>query len=179
MSDSRAAVRYAKAVLEVAQQQKAIDAVERDMQSILETVADSRDLRETLASPIIQGEVKRLALLAIFKDAHAITKGLINTLVDNKRIIMLNAVALKFMILLEDARGKNVAFVTTAVPLTADLERKILAKVVQLTGNEVTIRNEVDESLIGGFVLRVGDQQFDTSIANQLRNLKRTFSKSL
>ena len=92
---------------------------------------------------------------------------------------MLNEVALKYIILNEQLKGQDVAFVTTAVPLTAVLEKKILAQVAKITGNKVTIKNKIDESIIGGFVLRVGDLQFDASIANKLNNLKREFTNSL
>jgi F-type H+-transporting ATPase subunit delta len=100
-------------------------------------------------------------------------------LVDNKRISMLNEVALKFIILNEKQKGKDVAYVTTAVPLTPELEKKVLQKVTEITGNTVTLENKIDESIIGGFVLRVGDLQYDASIANKLSNLKREFTNSL
>ena len=76
-------------------------------------------------------------------------------------------------------KGEDVAYVTTAVPLTADLEKKVLAEVSKITGNKVTIENKIDESIIGGFVLRVGDLQYDASIANKLNSLKREFTNSL
>ena len=68
--------------------------------------------------------------------------------------------------------------VTTAVPLTDDLNAKVLAKVKELTGKEAVIENKVDESILGGFILRVGDMQYNASIANKLNNLKRTFSQN-
>ena len=92
---------------------------------------------------------------------------------------MLNEVALKYVILNEQLKGQDVAVVTTVVPLTKDLEKKVLAQVTKITGNKVTIENKIDESIIGGFVLRVGDLQFDASIANKLNNLKREFTNSL
>jgi F-type H+-transporting ATPase subunit delta len=92
---------------------------------------------------------------------------------------MLNEVALKYIILNEQLKGQDVAVVTTALPLTKDLEKKILAQVAKITGNEVTIANKIDEAIIGGFVLRVGDLQFDASVANKLSNLRREFTNSL
>lgn len=179
MNDSRAATRYAKAILDLAKENKATDAVESDMRSVMATISDSKELRSMLASPIVKGEIKKKSLTAIFKDGHNITNGLINLLVDNKRINMLNEVALQYCILSEQLKGKDVAFVTTAIPLTAPLEKKVLKQVAQITGNEVTLENIIDESIIGGFVLRVGDLQYDASVANQLGNLKREFTNSL
>ncbi|WP_339711084.1 ATP synthase F1 subunit delta [uncultured Kriegella sp.] len=179
MNDSRAATRYAKAILDLAKENKATDAVESDMRSVMATISDSKELRSMLASPVVKSEVKKKSLTAIFKGGHNITNGLINLLVDNKRINMLNEVALKYCILSEQLKGKDVAFVTTAIPLTPALEKKVLKQVAQITGNEVTLENVIDESIIGGFVLRVGDLQYDASVANQLGDLKREFTNSL
>ena len=76
-------------------------------------------------------------------------------------------------------KGEEVAVVTTAVPLTAALEKKILAKVKELTGSKVSLENKIDESIVGGFVLRIGDLQYDASVANKLNTLKREFTNSL
>ncbi len=179
MSDSRAALRYAKAILDLAVENKAADALEKDMRNIVETISSSDELREMLASPVIKGTAKKEALVAIFKGSNKVTEGAIAMLVDNKRVSMLNEVATKYLILNEKLKGKDVAFVTTAVPLTAELEKKVLSKVADLTGNQVSIENKIDESIIGGFVLRVGDLQYDASIANKLSSLKREFTSSL
>ena len=179
MKDTRAAIRYAKAILDIAVENKATDAVEKDMRSVVKTIADSKELKEMLASPILKGETKKVALSTIFKGSHSITEGSIKLLVDNKRIGMLNEVALKYIILNEQLKGQDIAIVTTAVPLTKELEKKVLAQVTKITGNKVSIENKIDENIIGGFVLRVGDLQFDASIANKLSSLKREFTNSL
>lgn len=179
MNDTRAAIRYAKAILDIAVDNKATAAVENDMRSMVKTISDSKELKDMLASPIVRSEVKKKALNGIFKGVHAISEGMIKLLVDNKRIGMLNEVALKYIILNEQLKGQDVAVVTTAVPLTKELEKKVLVQVAQLTGNEVTVENKIDESIIGGFILRVGDLQFDASVANKLSNLKREFTNSL
>jgi F-type H+-transporting ATPase subunit delta len=179
MNESRAAIRYAKAILDLAVDKKATDAVEKDMRSIVATISESKELRQMLSSPVISGATKKETLLMIFKGSHAISEGLISMLVDNKRVSILNEVALKFIILNEQQKGKDVAYVTTAVPMDAAMEKKVLKQVTTLTGKEVTIENTVDEHIIGGFVLRVGDLQYDASIANKLNNLKREFTNSL
>ncbi|MFD0795894.1 ATP synthase F1 subunit delta [Maribacter chungangensis] len=179
MSESRAAIRYAKAILDLAVDKKATGAVEKDMRSIVATMSDSRELRQMLSSPVISEATKKETLLMIFKGSHAISEGLIGMLVDNKRVSILNEVALKFIILNEQQKGKDVAYVTTAVPMDAAMEKKVLKQVTALTGKEVTIENTIDDNIIGGFVLRVGDLQYDASIANKLNSLKREFTNSL
>jgi ATP synthase, F1 delta subunit len=179
MNENRAAIRYAKATLDYAVEKKAAEAVEKDMRSIAATISENKELQGLLESPIIKSEIKKNVLLEVFKDADEITKGLVQTMLDNKRIAMLQEVAYKYIIQYEKMKGEEVAYVTTAVPLTAELEKKILAQITKATGNKVSIKNEVDESILGGFVLRVGDTQYDASIANKLNGLKREFTNSL
>lgn len=179
MNESRAAIRYAKATLDFAIEKKAADAVENDMREISATISENTELQNLLESPVVKGEVKKNSLQQIFKKSNEITKGLIRTLTDNKRIALLQEVAFKYIILHEQLKGEDVAYVTTAVPLTADLEKKILSEVTKITGNKVTLENKIDESIIGGFVLRVGDLQYDASVANKLNGLKREFTNSL
>lgn len=179
MNESRAAARYAKAILDFAIEKKKTDVVEEDMRSIVATMGASLELREMLGSPVLKGESKKKALMAIFKGSHAITEGLIDLLIQNRRISLLNEVALKYIILNEDLRGEGVAYVTTAVPLSGELEKKVLSKVSSITGNKIILKNEIDKSIIGGFILRVGDLQYDASIANKLNTIKREFTKSI
>ena len=179
MNESRAAARYAKAILDFAVEKKKTDVLEEDMRSIVATMSASKELREMLGSPVLKGELKKKALMAIFKGSHEITEGLIDLLIQNRRISLLNEVALKYIILNEDLKGEGVAFVTTAVPLSGELEKKVLRKVSSITGNKITIKNEIDKSIVGGFILRVGDLQYDASIANKLNTIKREFNKSI
>lgn len=179
MSESRAAIRYAKATLDLAKDNKSLDALENDMRSIAQTISESQELADFLNSPVVKTSDKKSALSEIFKGTNQITEGVFKALIDNKRIGLLREVAEKYLILNEDLKGQGVAFVTTAVPLTADLEKKILQKVVELTGKKVVVKNTIDEKIIGGFVLRVGDLQYDASIASKLGNLKREFTNSL
>tara|TARA_R100000541_G_scaffold18151_1_gene27933 strand:- start:752 stop:1291 length:540 start_codon:yes stop_codon:yes gene_type:complete len=177
---SRAAIRYAKAVLEQANEAKLGNVVFGDMKSVAATIENSKELRAVLNSPVIKGEDKKKALMAIFEGNSEVTKGVIDILDSNKRINLLGAVAESYVSLYNEAQGVKVAHVTTAVPLSSELETKVLAKVKEMTGSDlVTIENTIDESIIGGFILRVGDLQYNASIANQLDSIKREFTKSL
>ncbi|GAA4272198.1 ATP synthase F1 subunit delta [Aquimarina gracilis] len=172
----RAAIRYAKAVLSLAQDKKATEDVQKDMQSIIATVDNSAELKMVLNSPLIKSEVKLASLREIFKGAGDITQKLFETLIQNKRVDLLAEVAKQYMILFDQLNNTQVATVTTAVPLDKASSKKVLDKVKELTGNEATLENIVDESIIGGFILRVGDLQYNASIANKLTTLKRELS---
>ena len=176
MSGTRAAIRYAKAVLALAQDQNAAEAVNNDMSLIANTVNGSKELQDVLSSPVISAEVKKSALLAVFPNTTKNTLDLINTLITNNRLDIIGAVASKYVVIYNESIGNQTATVTTAVELSGDLETKVLQKVKELTGKAVTVKNIVDETILGGFILRVGDIQYDASIANKLNKLKREFT---
>ncbi len=177
MKSTKAAIRYAKAVLDQAREAKVADTVFGDMHLVSETLNESKELRSALQSPVIKASDKKAALLEIFASTSDHTRNLISVLVDNQRIASLGEVATSYVRLHNEAKGVKVANVITAVPLTAEIENQVLAKVKELTGsNTVTLENTIDESIIGGFILRVGDLQYNASIANNLNKLKREFT---
>lgn len=180
MSGSRAAKRYAKAVLLLATDANLAPVVFDDMQTILATISGSNELNEMLQSPVYKDEDKKEALNKIFVNQSDTTKSLIATLITNKRVSLLNDVAASYIDLYKESQGIKVAQVTTAVPLSSELETKVLAKVKELTGSDkVTLESNIDESIIGGFILRIGDLQYNASISNSLAKIKREFSKSI
>lgn len=173
---SRAAIRYAKAVLSLAQDKNVTEDVQKDMQTIIATVDSSAELKMVLNSPLIKSEVKLASLREIFKNTGDLTQKLFDTLLTNKRADLLDQVAKQYIVLFDQLNNTQLATVTTAVPLDKALSAKVLAKVKELTGNEATIENVIDESIIGGFILRVGDLQYNASILNKLTSLKRELS---
>ena len=176
MAESRAAIRYAKAILSLASDQKLADVVNNDMKLIANTVNESDDLNEALKSSVIKSEIKKNVLTQVFPNLNGATQGLIDVLVTNKRIDILDQVAKKYTVLFDQLNGKETATVTTAIPMTSDLEIKVLAKIKELTDKAVVLENIVDEDILGGFILRIGDKQYNASIANKLNKLKREFT---
>ena len=177
MGNNRAALRYAKAVLSLSEDKKCTEETYTSMQLIANTITDSEDLKSVLGSSIINSDAKKKALLAIFgSQINAISIKLIDVLIENKSLIDFGTVATQFIILYDAAMGKQKAVVTTAIPLTAELNTQVLAKVKELTGKEAILENSINPDIVGGFILRIGDIQYDASIANKLKVLKRQFS---
>ena len=179
MKGARPALRYAKAILNLAKDSNSETLVNYNMKLIVETIAESSDLDTMLKSPIIKAADKRKVLTALFGDkVNNVVKGLFNLLEENKRMIMLEAIAKQYTIIYDYDKSMQVARVTTAVALTKDLEDKIQAKIVALTGGKASIENIVNPEILGGFILRVGDVQYDASISNQFKELRREFDNS-
>lgn len=173
---SRAAIRYAKAILETAVSSGNPAKVNDDMKSVVGAVNSSPELKEFLSSPVIASEKKMNVLAEVFASVQSETKSLFRLLQENKRYEILGDIAEKFNTLYDEMQGVEVAKVTTAIPLTADLEAKVLDKIATISSKKVTIENIVDPAIIGGFILRIGDRQYNASVANRLQELKREFS---
>jgi len=176
MSGTRAAIRYAKAILEVSSAKGNAEVVKNDMTSIVNAISESKELKDFILNPVVKGEVKSEALLEVFADANEDTKALFNLLLANKRFEILEAIAKQYLVLYDEFAGIEVAHVTTAVPMTAELEAKVLSKIKELSSKNITIQNKVNPDIIGGFIIRIGDQQFNASVADKLSQLKREFT---
>jgi F-type H+-transporting ATPase subunit delta len=176
MAGTRAAIRYAKAILDIAQVNNNTQAVNSDMTSIVNAIIDSAELKKILQSPIVKGEIKFSSLKEIFASAQKETKGLFQLLLVNKRFELLNDVAIQFNALYDELNGIEIAKVTTAFQITPELEAKVLAKIASFSNKNITIQNIVDPAIIGGFILRIGDKQYNASVTSRLQNLKREFS---
>jgi F-type H+-transporting ATPase subunit delta len=176
MSGTRAAIRYAKAILSLAVDQKSEETINNDMKLIAKTVSENADLDLALKNAITKQETKKAILNQVFPNLNALTSKSFDVLVENNRIDAVADVARKYNELYEAHIGKEKATVTTAVAMTGDLENKVMAKIKELTSKSVELENIVDESIIGGFILRVGDIQYNASIASKLNKLKREFT---
>ncbi|MGZ0015630.1 ATP synthase F1 subunit delta [Yeosuana sp. AK3] len=176
MAGARAAIRYAKAILSLATDKKSAESVNNDMKLMAKTMSENIELNDVLTNAVIKAEVKKAVLLKIFPKLNSISTDLFEVLITNKRVAILPEIAIQYSVLFDAVNGKEKAKVTTAIPMTKELEAKVLAKVKELTNKEVTLENIVDESIIGGFILRVGDKQYNASISNKLNKLKREFT---
>ena len=180
MYGSRAANRYAKALLEFAQESGNTDKVYEDMVSLSKTISENVDLQRLLSSPVVKSKVKLNVLMEIFTQITSETKRLFNLLIENRRLSLLELISEKYIIQYNNFIGKKVAVVTTAVPLTEDLKKQVLAKVEELTQNKkITIKNVVNPDIIGGFILRVEDLQYNASVAYKLNQYRQNFKKKL
>jgi len=176
MKGTRAALRYAKAILDLAKDKNLAKEVNDDMILIRDTIEQNSDLGVMLKSPIIKSGVKKSILKDIFKKkVNAITMGAIDLLIENKRLNLLPLVAKEYIVIYDFMKGIEVAHITTAVPLTKSLEEAMLKRVHETVDSEVSLVNVVDPSIIGGFVLRIGDKQYDSSVATRLGDLLSQF----
>lgn len=177
---SRAAKRYAKALIDLALEKKEEALVQKDMQLIFRTIAKSDELQILLDNPVFNEKQKEAILNKIFKNPQSkLTGNLFQLLAKNKRIPLLQNIAGQYEVLYNELKNTVEAIVTTTFPIDEALKEKVMAKAQKLAGNKkVNLQNKIDESIIGGFILRVGDVQIDASVSNKLGNLKRTLHQN-
>lgn len=180
MSEQRAASRYAKSILDLAQERGNLPQVKEDMDLFAKTLEQNRDLRLLLRNPIVKHDKKLAILRAIFGGkVSEVTEKFFTIITQHNRESALEWVATEFQSQYERLRGIQVAQVTTAQPLTPALREEVTQLVRRQTGlQSITLTEKVDESLIGGFVLRIGDQQIDDSVRNRLRKLRSEFTNN-
>jgi len=172
MNDSKISVRYAKALIQTAIEQGCEDAVRNDMESLLQCINSSADLRAVLESPVIADSKKNEIFGALFSNGfNKLTMDFIHVLVKNKREGFLRIICLDYIEFY--ARHKNIRRVrlTSAVEASADT----IARVKQLAGegaSSVELTPEVDPDIIGGLIVQIDDKVYDASVRTQLAKIK-------
>ena len=143
-----------------------------------ETFDQNIDLKHMIESLVIKNSIKLSSLRLIFKNLGQISLNLIDVLSENNRIDIIDLVAEKYIVQYKVIKGIQSATLTTAVPVNKKIEGEFLKKIAELTDKKTTLIKKVDESLIGGFVLRIGDLQYNASYKNKLKNIKQEFNKN-
>ena len=180
MADERVASRYAKSLLDLAREQGNLATIKQDMDLLATTMAGSRDLRLLLRNPIVKHDKKLSILTAIFQGKVSdMLMRFFQILTSKNREAALEHIGDEFLIQYNSLMGVQVAEVTSATPLSPATRAEVERMVKQQTGlAEVSLTEKVDASLIGGFVLRVGDQQIDDSVKGNLRRLRTSLTNT-
>jgi F-type H+-transporting ATPase subunit delta len=169
---SRAAIRYAKAIFEIAIEENAIENVFNDMNVIDSLSNDSSDFRNLLTNSQIKYQDKKNAILSLIESYSGLTVKLIDLLINNKRVYIVNDIAKSFIQLYNRHNDIKEAVVITATPINKDLEEKILSKINVADIKSINLKNIVDPSILGGFIIRFDGKEYNASVKQNLNNLK-------
>lgn len=175
MNESKIAVRYAKAFFQVAQEKGMLDKLRGDINLLFE-MCEQEDFILLLESPIVKTSRKKNIFGELLKGkVDALALNFVNMIADNKREAYIPAICRNFIAQYREFKGVKAAKVTTAIALDKKLEDKIKKTIGDLFNTEVELSTEENNDIIGGFVLRVGDQQIDASVASKLKKIEREF----
>ena len=172
MKPTKTAFRYAKATLAYANENKVSDKVAKEMQGLIELYESSVQLNRLLSDPFLSNTKKQSILRSIVPNSSDVTKKLLNLLASNNRLFLLKEVAKSYIQLFSEQQGELNATVISAIPLTQNLEKEIHNKLEDFSGKKIYILNKIDKSLLGGFILKIGDMEFNSSLAYKLKTFK-------
>jgi F-type H+-transporting ATPase subunit delta len=181
MSENKAASRYAKSLIDLAKERNALEEIKNDMFFLEQVIDQNPELEAILRNPIVPLDKKSGILENILgAKVNEATKAFAKLIVNKGRSAILFDISKSFIAQYNALKGIVTAYVTTATELTAESRAEIVAIVKKEIGaNEVVIREKVNDKLIGGFILKVGDRQFDASIASSLNKLKKEFAQGI
>lgn len=166
--------RYATALFDLAEQEKSLDRVADDLAGLGRMIAESKDLRRLIRSPVISREDQGRAMAAVLEKAKmsALTRNFVGVAARNRRLFQLPAMIAAFRALLAGRRGEATAEVKSAKPLTKAQSDRLGQALKKAIGSKVAIDAAVDEGLLGGLVIKVGSRMVDSSLRTKLQRLR-------
>ncbi len=178
MSEIQVSSRYAKSLIDLAEEQNALEPIRNDIVMFIEVLRKNTTLQAVLKNPIISPSRKLNILNELFTSRfHPMIMSFFKLLVGKGRSSILYSIAKEFVNEYNVRKNIVKATVISAAPLSEANRKEVENLVKESTHGEVILTEKVDEKLIGGFVLTVGDKQFDTSLSSKLRGLKKEFEQ--
>nr|WP_237685031.1 F0F1 ATP synthase subunit delta [Szabonella alba] len=173
------AARYATAVFELAKDEKALNVLEGDVDALDAALSGSADLRDLISSPVYTRDDQGKAIAAIAKKM-GLSPLFANTLAlmaSKRRLFVLPQMVALLRDLISAEKGEVMAEVTSAVKLSAAQAKELAATLKARVGKDVKLKTAVDESLIGGLVVKLGSTMIDTSVKAKLAALQNAMKE--
>jgi F-type H+-transporting ATPase subunit delta len=181
MRNTRVAGRYSKALMDLAIETNQVEAVKNDINLIRES--STAELNQVLQSPIIGHEKKVQIFTAIFSDkVTPLTTSFFNLVFTKGREVALREILAEFDETYRRMKGIKILELTTAMPVSDELKNELKQKFEALPkykGIQLEVKERVDESILGGFLVQVDDQLFDASIRHDLAAIKKQFVENM
>lgn len=179
MTDRTVAKRYAKALYDIGTEQNKSEIFAADMEELAAILKDNGEVRDMLLNQSIQNDEKKKAVNLILADSDPVIRNFVALVIDKHRADSLEAMCDSYREYREEQANVLRAHVSSAVPLSEEQLRKIEEKFSKMMGSSVTAEAEVDEALIGGVCVRIGDTVYDGSIAHHLKQMNDSLKQTV
>ena len=178
MRDIRVAKPYARALYDAALEQDALVSIIADIDKLRELIEQSEEFTQLIQSPVLSPQFKSETFQQIFADAmQPLTINFFKLLALKQRERYLIAIMDVFSEIVDEAAGRLVAKVTTAVPITSAQEERLIEQLSAYSGKQVRLETTTDAQIQGGVIVQLDDTVFDASVASQLQRLKQQLAK--
>ena len=180
MKATRLSSRYAKSLLGLVVEQNKLEDTLSDMKHIVSVCSENKDLSLLLKSPIIKTDKKMSILSEIFsKSISDVTMSFIHIITSKKREMYLEGIAESFISLYKVHNNIETVTLTTAVPIDENTKSEILSYIKKNGKTDVELTEIIDQDILGGMIVKIGDKQLDASVIRDIKELKKTFNKNL
>jgi len=174
MNDSQISVRYARALFESALEKALLDPVRNDMIEIQQILLIP-EFQKLMISPVVKESKKIVIVKKLFEGrVQPITLSFMDLLIKNGRELYIPAIARNFLDFYRKQSGIRSAIFISAVPVSENLKIKVHKIIEEVMKSTIEMKMETNEDLIGGFIIRIEDRQYDASVASYLRKMKKT-----
>ena len=178
MRDIRVAKPYARALYEAALEQGTLAPIVTDIDKLRELIEQSEELTQLIHSPVLSPQFKSETFQQLFADAmQPLTINFLKLLALKQRERYLVAIMDVFSAIVDEAAGRLIAKVTTAVPITPEQQERFIQQLSAYSGKQVRLETTTDAQIQGGFIVQLDDTVFDASVATQLQRLKQQLAK--
>ena len=175
MNQSIISIRYAKALMMAGEDNHCLDALKADMELIHATISENPMFRQVVENPIIKPPQKRKVMAELLeKRVHPLTLNFVSLIIRNRRELLLAGVTRDFIDLYEKSKGIKRAHIVSAAGMDDWSKQQLQQQLNVLFKADVRMTTETNPDLIGGFILRVGDQQYDASLSSALKRMRKT-----
>ena len=174
MNKSIISIRYAKALMKSGSENQCLDTLKADMELVGTAISENPMFKQLLDNPVVKPPQKRKVMTELLeKRVHPLTLNFINIIIRNRREIMLPDIARDFIDIYEKSKGIKRARIVTAVGMDETTKKQMQRQLNTLFNANVQMTDETNPDLLGGFILRVGDQQYDASLSSALGRMKK------
>ena len=178
MRDIRVAKPYARALYEAALEQGTLAPIVTDIDKLRELIEQSEEFTQLIHSPVLSPQFKSEMFQQLFTDAmQPLTINFLKLLALKQRERYLVAIMDVFSAIVDEAAGRLIAKVTTAVPITSEQEERFIQQLSAYSGKQVRLETTTNAQIQGGFIVQLDDTVFDASVATQLQRLKQQLAK--
>jgi F-type H+-transporting ATPase subunit delta len=173
MSEFKVALRYSRSLLEEAVSQKSEDVIKADLEAFITSCDESREMRNMLHNPIIKSDKKFEILESAFsKSIDKLTLSFFSLVCKKQRASFLISMSREYLNQYNLYKNISKASIKTAISLNENLKKEFVSIIEKGLNKKVDLQHEVDEDVIGGFILKINDRQIDESIRHKLNQLK-------